>query len=347
MDKRLILAVAGSGKTTYIVDALDLSARSLIVTYTQNNLKGMRLKIIEKFGFFPENLRLCTYFDFLYAFCFRPFLWLKLGARGIYWKTPPEWTMRIKRSDRRYYFDGYGRLYHNRIAKLLEAHGVLGSINRRLEKYCDNIFIDEVQDFAGHDFNFLASIVESRLPMVFVGDFYQHTFDTSRDGRVNANLHSDYEKYISRFRDMGLTIDNQTLSKSWRCSPQLCAFVSNHLGIEMTSHRNDETKIIFIESEAGARRIMECRTTVKLFYQKHYQYSCRSKNWGDSKGSDHYSDVCVVLNIGTFLKFGSNSLRDLKPQTKNKLYVACSRARNDLYVMSEELCKKFRNVSNP
>lgn len=34
---------------------------------------------------------------------------------------------------------------------------------------------------------------------------------------------------------------------------------------------------------------------VKLFYEQHY--SCYSKNWGVSKGQDHYVDVCVVLNV--------------------------------------------------
>ena len=35
---------------------------------------------------------------------------------------------------------------------------------------------------------------------IYVGDFYQHTFDTSRDGNVNANLHRDLNKYINSFK---------------------------------------------------------------------------------------------------------------------------------------------------
>lgn len=37
MDKRVIFAVAGSGKTTYIVNELSLEKRSLILTYTDGN----------------------------------------------------------------------------------------------------------------------------------------------------------------------------------------------------------------------------------------------------------------------------------------------------------------------
>ena len=32
-------------------------------------------------------------------------------------------------------------------------------INERLEKYYTNLFIDEIQDFGGHDFNFLKQTV--------------------------------------------------------------------------------------------------------------------------------------------------------------------------------------------
>ena len=37
MDRRIILAVAGSGKTTFLINSLNLDRRFLIVTYTENN----------------------------------------------------------------------------------------------------------------------------------------------------------------------------------------------------------------------------------------------------------------------------------------------------------------------
>lgn len=42
-------------------------------------------------------------------------------------------------------------------------------------------------------------------------------------------------------------------------------------------------------------------------------------------------------------EFIKNNLENLAPQTKNKLYVACSRANNNLYFISEELLKKYKN----
>lgn len=45
MDKRVIFAVAGSGKTTYIVNSLTADKRSLIVTYTNSNFDNLTQKI--------------------------------------------------------------------------------------------------------------------------------------------------------------------------------------------------------------------------------------------------------------------------------------------------------------
>ncbi len=337
MDKTVILAVAGSGKTTHIVNSLNPESRSLLITYTENNLKNLRAKIVRKFGYFPKNISLYSYFTFLYGFCFRPFLLRDTKVTGIYWKVPPDQTRWLGRDKQEYYIDNQNRLYHNRIAKFLEVKGVLDLINKRVEKYYDYLFIDEIQDFAGHDFNFLRSIVKSEVNMLFVGDFFQHTFDTSRDGNVNQNLHDDVNSYIDKLQQMGLLVDCETLSKSYRCSPIVCSFISECLGIKMDSHRDDDTSIRVVNEKADADQILKCNETIKLFYREHYKYTCHSRNWGDSKGEDHYSDVCVVLNKETYKKFQKNELQALKPQTRNKLYVACSRARNDIYFISEDI----------
>jgi superfamily I DNA and RNA helicase len=93
-------------------------------------------------------------------------------------------------------------LYHNRIAKLLEIQKVLCDVNNRIEKYFDCLFIDEIQDFAGHDFNLLKSIAKANCEILFVGDFFQHTFDTSNDGNVNSGIFNDYNSYKKLFQDI-------------------------------------------------------------------------------------------------------------------------------------------------
>ena len=55
------------------------------------------------------------------------------------------------------------------------------------------IIIDEIQDIAGRDFSFLEQLMTANMNMLFVGDFYQHTYDTSRDGNTNKNLFDKFE----------------------------------------------------------------------------------------------------------------------------------------------------------
>ena len=73
MDKKLILAVAGSGKTSYLIDKLNGTKKALIITYTDNNRDNIISKIIKKGQNLLQNNVVMTYFDFLYNFCYKPF----------------------------------------------------------------------------------------------------------------------------------------------------------------------------------------------------------------------------------------------------------------------------------
>tara|TARA_Y100001936_G_C16062767_1_gene665214 strand:- start:63 stop:1094 length:1032 start_codon:yes stop_codon:yes gene_type:complete len=341
MDKKLILSVAGSGKTTLIISQLNVDSKALILTYTENNYLNLRKRVIQKFGFLPNGIKIFKYFTFLYSFCYRPFLHNKIKAKGYYWDSPPQFTTRLKRCDLRYYLDKSKRLYHNRLVRLLEEYKLFDDINHRIKKYFDSVYVDEVQDFAGHDFNFLISMINSETNLMFVGDFFQHTFDTSRDGNVNCNLYKDYEKYIEKFIKAGVDIDKVTLNRSYRCCKSICEFVSANLKIGFESHREDESTIRLVEDEQEMLGILSDGSIIKLFYQNHANFNCYSLNWGSSKGLDHFSNVCIVLNGKTFELFMNGKLENLNPQTRNKLYVACSRARGNIYFVEEKVLKRL------
>jgi len=341
MDKRVIFAVAGSGKTTHIISKLTLDKRFLILTYTTNNIMTLRNSIIRKFGYFPENIKLQSYFVFLNSFCFKPLLSYYVKSKGINWERPPKFTFRLKRTDMKFYLDKNHRLYHNRIAKLCEIEDILPDINKRLEKYYDCLFIDEIQDFAGYDFNLLKIITQANCEILFVGDFYQHTFDTSNDGNVNSGLFDDYNSYKKLFQKMGLTVDTITLRNSYRCGKAVCDFIQNNINIPISARTDKVSSIKIINSQSDADAIINDNSIVKLFYQGHSKYNCYSQNWGASKGINHFENVCVVLNKTTKQAFDKEQLANLPAQTKNKLYVACSRANNDLYFISDKFLKKF------
>lgn len=330
-----MLAVAGSGKTSYIIDKLNLESNVLIVTYTDNNVENIRRSITKKWGYFPPNIKLLSFYSFLYSFCFKPFLLLEYRVKGIDYENYPG---RFAKDDHQF-ISSSRRLYHHRISKFVSAKGVMDDIRNRLAKYYTSFFVDEVQDFAGHDFNLLEQLVKANVNVLLVGDFYQHTFDTSRDGTTNGTLHNNYEEYRARFEKMGLFYDNTTLMRSYRCSPTVCNYVSEKLGVKMESHQELDTKITFISESQDVERIVADNSIIKLFYMQHRDFNCYSQNWGASKGVE-YDTVCVVLNKTTLEKFNAGRLIDLAPSSKNKFYVACTRTKGDLYFVAEEMLSK-------
>lgn len=336
MDKRVMFAVAGSGKTTFIISNLSNEKRSLIVTYTDANYANLRCKIIEKFnGVWPENITLMTYFTFLFRFCYKPFLSDRVKAKGLCYKPNP-----IRGIDQRklaYYMTKNRYLYSNRVALLLEKLSVIDDIRARIKTYFDEFIIDEVQDIAGRDFTLLEHLMETDMNMLFVGDFYQHTFDTSRDGNANTSLHKDICAYKRRFSSKGFVVDSDTLKGSWRCSKSVCDYVRIFLGINIFSARpeSEDTSVEYVSDVTRIATIMEDTSIIKLHYQNAALFGLNHKNWGQTKGEDQYIDICVMLNKTTAAARTKGKLDTLSTATKNKLYVALTRARGNVYLIDE------------
>lgn len=179
--------------------------------------------------------------------------------------------------------------------------------------------------------------MEANLSMLFVGDFFQHTYDTSRDGNRNKTLFDNKANYEARFTAKGFVCDNTSLINSWRCSKNVCRFVSDNLGISICSNRSNEDNTS-IEIVADSNRIAELlmnNDMVKLHYQNGAKFGYMHRNWGETKGEDRYTDVCVLLNKNTSKKMASGKLSELPPLTKNKLYVAITRAKGNVYIFDE------------
>jgi DNA helicase-2/ATP-dependent DNA helicase PcrA len=338
VDKKVILAVAGAGKTTEIVGRIDEMRRFLILTYTEENLLNLRKKIEAKHGRTPSNVHAMTYFTFLHSFCLRPLAGLKRRSRGINFNDQPP-QGRFTDREPGYYMDGARRIYVSRVAKAVMKHYPEGVLDR-VQRFFDVLCVDEVQDFASHDFNLLLHLARANMEMLLTGDYRQHTYDTSRDGSTRQGLHKNYAKYIREFSKAGFVVDTESLSRSHRCSPAVCEFISEKLGIPIQTHSKRLARIVTVESQEEADRLRERTDVVKLFYNKHRQYGCASsQNWGASKGEDHYDEICVVLNASTWAKLEEGALSKLAPQTLNKLYVALSRSRGDVHLVPHTLIK--------
>lgn len=335
MDKRIVLSVAGSGKTTYIVDLLNEEKRFLITTYTTENLENLRKKIIVKFGYFPSNIKLVSYYSFLYSFCISPFLSYQENIKGITWRR----TNDFYNTERSSFITKNNNIYSDKISLYIIKKGIFEDIKKRFEKYYDYFIVDEAQDFSAYDFDLLIKIIEANLNLLFVGDFYQHTFSTSTVGNKGKSIYINYEEYKRKFKGLSIVIEEELLVKSHRCTPGVCNFIKEKLHIEIQSHKkgSSEGPQLIIEHEK-IEEIMGNDKIVKLFYKEHNLYNCNSNNWGNSKGSE-YDDVCVVLNDKTIKLYKENKLSELKPLTRSKFYVACTRTKNNLYFIEEKKIK--------
>lgn len=339
MAKRVVLAVAGSGKTKLIIDKLELDSRALIITYTINNTLNIKRRIIDKFGFMPKGVHVYTYFSFLMKFCVRPIVGNELKIKGTNFDSPPKFA---KKDQLNHYMTKTGRLYHSRIAKFIVNSNMVNDVINRVEKYYDFLCVDEVQDFAANDFNLLFELAALKIEMLLVGDFYQHTFDTSRDGNIRTNLHKDYDKYCGEFKALGFEVDIGSLSRSHRCSPTVCSFVSDSLGIPMLSHRTDKANIELISDNNRIHDLMSDNAIAKLFYQGSNKYIGWTDNWGNTKGLDDFQDICVVLNKTSFSEYKKGTLSSLATSSLNKLYVACTRTKGNLFFIAEEQLKAYK-----
>ncbi|KMK76288.1 hypothetical protein [Alkalihalobacillus pseudalcaliphilus] len=337
MDKKLgikvaINAVAGSGKTSYIVKQLNNETKkSLIITYTQANQQNIKEKIIAKFGYLPANIYVYGYFEFLLNFIIKPLC--PYEVENISYENPSYKITSPFTKDKK-------RIFSNRMAKYIIDK--LPEYKNRIDKYFDEVFIDEMQDLASDDFRWMLSLSELIIPVTLVGDFYQSTFASSRRGNHLGKLYDESCVYNEKLEESGFLIDATTLVESYRCTQTVCDFIKEHLEIKIDPKYNIISEIRLIEDIETIEQILEDDSIVKLFYQNSMKFNINSDNWGNSKGMT-FNEVCVVLNDSTFNKYKQNKLNELAPLTKKKLYVACTRSNGNLwFIKQNDIVDKYK-----
>ncbi|MGA4514288.1 hypothetical protein ACPAY5_05440 [Staphylococcus caledonicus] len=296
----------------------------MIITYTVANKESLEKKIIEKFSYCPNNIKVFKFFEFLYSFCFRPF-YIKNKINGISFDKPFAWSNN--------YFNKNNQIYSNHLSKLILEEDL--NYLSKIEKYFDHLYIDEVQDLHSDDFDWLLTLSKLNIPVTVVGDFYQSTFATSRRGNKNSNLYTNYDKYKKKFEQTGFYFDDSTFNKSHRCPKNITTFVTQKLEIEMDSQKNIPSEINYINNQDEISYIMANNNIKKLFYQNSSKYIGNCSNWGNSKGQE-FNNVCVVLNPQSGKLF-PDKLNKLATTTLKKFYVACTRTKNNLYFIDEKL----------
>lgn len=224
---RIILASAGSGKTTTIVSeaALEPCVRSALVTYTNNSEAELRTRANRICGCVPPHMRTATWFGFLLHHLVRPYQRAAYPGRvrGLAFVNGISARGTRETDTKRHYFRRPGDMYIDKVSKfackLIRQTG--GRPVARLAQIVDRIYVDEAQDLAGYDLELIESLLDSDIEVVLVGDHRQATFKTNQSAK---NRRYGRQRIIDKFAawEGGGRARIEIHNHSYRCVQEIC-----------------------------------------------------------------------------------------------------------------------------
>lgn len=358
---KLVIAAAGSGKTTYLVrQALAVEQkRVLITTYTESNEEEIRRKFFELNGSVPGNVHIQTWFSLLIEHGIKPFQgklfdWDVAGMLLVSQRSgfrgrdrqgrPMYWG---EEDFRRCYFDRRNRVYSDKLSRLMircnEASD--GAVIDRLSRIYPFIFVDEVQDLAGHDLDILTAFFKSSANVVMVGDPRQVTYVTHLEARFKKYRDGGITDFIRAElrRKVACDIDATSLVTSHRNSAAICE-LSSKLYPKLPSAtacncRDCRQPIpadagLFIVRRKDLPRYLETRRPVQLRWSSTVKIASpdlSALTFGRSKGLGF--DRVIIYPTKEMINWLKNAQSPLKAETRAKLYVGLTRARHAVAVV--------------
>lgn len=355
MDKKLILAVAGAGKTYTLVSNLNLEEKNLILAFTNQNILNIKKEIKKIYGEIPKKVKIMTFHSFVYQFFILPYKpsILKffdsdnIKIKGITFEEP---LPKIKDGKPNLFYIPQEKIGHyiknnkcycSLMTKLIckvknKRESLLKRSIKNLGVFFDKIYIDEFQDFREYDYEFLENLLKNFKKILVVGDYYQHSVsgknNTGKPFRSGKKIIS-YNEYLKKIEKLKIEIDTKSLLNSRRCPKEICNFVKEKLGINISANNNNIGKVIFLNDEE-IEDILKDTEIKKLVFRESEKYKFNAINWGYSKG-DTYDDICVIL-IDKLERINSKEFE--KPKSEiilNKLYVALTRTKGNLYIIKK------------
>ncbi|USI86609.1 AAA family ATPase [Acinetobacter johnsonii] len=353
MTKQLLIACAGAGKTTKIVnESIQLTnngKKILIITYTHSNQKELIQKFIELKGTRRDLFIVKGWYSFLLEDIIRPYQQCIIPKRikGIYLNSQNPhkrngYTIsgRAERIGNKYNPNHFLTTKHHAHTEFISklACRVISeskvNISERLQSIYDRIYLDETQDFAGWDFDLFKHLVKSKkLEIHAVGDFRQTIYHTSSSPK---NPFESSDKLIA-YKKMGFKI--QDLNECWRSIEPICEFADSiHLGqgytptISKIGNQNTppHNSVVYISPDHIDNYVRQFDPLILRYSSgsgKILEKYQKLMTFGESKGltADHVlvQPTQPILNFlkGEVNPFGDSSI------SQNKFYVAVTRAR--------------------
>lgn len=359
-ENKILVAAAGSGKTTYLVEkAIEVKGeRVLITTYTESNQAEIRQKFFDLVGHVPANVMIMTWFSFLIAHGVKPFqgaifefsvsgMVLVSTQSGLRYRTrqgqPVFWA---EDAIEKHFFDPMGRVYSDKLPKLVIRcnEKSAGAVIDRISRIFPHVFVDEVQDLAGYDLDILAALSRSSVRLLMVGDPRQVTYLTHHERRYQKYADGGIVDFLRNElpKKVPIVIDETTLNRSHRNSPIICA-VSSRLFPALPASQPCECARCRTGTATGTGAFI-----LRMADYAHYLATVRpmqlrdkisstgvdcrwpAMNFGESKGRGF--DHVVILPTEPMRLWLSEPATDLRPQSRAKFYVALTRARHSVAI---------------
>lgn len=370
MAKQVILAVAGAGKTYHICHTIDPAKRNLILAYTHENIHNIQKELCNAHGCVPDRTTVMTFHSFVYRnliLPYEPSIAEHFGtpafkSRGICLIEPPPQRIpddngqmvpnpKYRPKDKLTHYVTKGRQYYcDNLSELAVQvkkgrESLIRRASARLNLFYDAVLIDEFQDFREHDYELILKLGKMLNNVVLVGDYHQHSVaaknNTGKPFKKNSQDVS-YEDFVAEIVKAGFEVDTSTLAKSRRCSAEVCDYVTQKLGISIASNGDHKGSVVWVGENAAD--ILDDSRIIKLVFRDAAQYSFKPMNWSYSKG-DTVDAACVILTDNfDQLDDEKYSPRGTPISTINKLYVAMTRSRGDLYLMKASTFKELKDA---
>lgn len=346
---KVIIACAGSGKTSYIVEeALKLKEqRVLVTTYTNENIDQIKAFIIGKTGCIPANITVQSWFSFLLQDGVRPYqnhMNDQKRVRSIFFQIQsPHYHKKDK------YLTASNNIYSNKVAEFVYEcdRSTKGLISKRLKKIYGYIFIDELQDFAGYDLNLLEMFFNTDINIVAVGDPRQATFSTNNAQKNRQHRKSNIYSWLKeKERNVEITIEE--INSCHRSNQHICDFSDKLFpDLPKTVSKNTSTTehegIFFIQREDVNDYISSHNPAILRYSKNTNTLGFPAVNIGLSKGRT-YNRVLIfpTTPMLNYLKTEDIS----KAGDKSKLYVAVTRAKHSVAFVVDDKNLIEKNLSS-
>lgn len=336
---RVIIACAGSGKTTRLVaEALASRDRRIaLVTYTNNNTREISKRFGDLNSGVPKHADVMTWFGFLLRECARPYQRSKYSEKRIeslQFVSRQSARGTYETDTRRHYFANGEFIYSDKIAKFaVKCEAASGQrVTSRLRQVYTDLFIDEFQDLAGWDLDLIRMLLQSEIRVTLVGDPRQHIYSTNPSRKNEQYLGIKVMNLVEEWQKDGLC-SLEHVTATHRCNGAICDF-SNALWADMEAMvplRSDTTGHdgVFLVGEDVVEEYIRRFSPQVLRYDKRAKsYGCQALNFGLAKGLQF--ERVLIVPTGQMKRYLRTGELACVEKPKPKLHVAVTRAFNSV-----------------